>query len=242
MFSNPISEHLAQTVHLTLYFLSVGMSVIIDDLNLDQKDVDYWKAVAKKGEAKVQIIDLRKVKFDTLIQRHRDNKINYKVPEMVNLALKHDLYPKPKKKFVICDLDMTLADCSKRLKHIVGKKRKDYKKFFEEISTDSLRESCFFALQDYAKAGHDIFFLTDRPESTRSATEKWLADKGIFATLPINSLIMRPNGDDRPASKVKQDLIDTYFLHEDWIEVIIDDDQATKDMVAENYKIKTLSI
>jgi len=242
MHLNPIFQSLVHAQTLAAYYLSLDLTVVIDDLNLKKTELDFWKAFAKGQKVKAKVIDLRKVKFDVLIQRHRDNKINYKVPAMVNLALQYDLYPKPKKKFVICDLDMTLTDCTKRLKYVVGVKKKNYKKFFEETPNDTLREECFFTLQDYAKAGHDIFFLTDRPEATRSATEKWLADKGIFATLPINSLIMRPHGDNRPAAEVKKDLIETYFHHDDWIEVIIDDDQTVIEMIKDNYKIKTLSI
>ena len=52
--------------------------------------------------------------------------------------------------------------------------------------------------------------VTGRPERTRKDTEKWLRKHGV----PFHVLHMRGDGDRRPDSEVKKDILDKYFVKE----------------------------
>ena len=56
--------------------------------------------------------------------------------------------------------------------------------------------------------GYDLVFMTSRPEKYRRETERWLMDHGV---LFYDALIMRPNGDMRKDTEVKESLYNKYF-------------------------------
>jgi hypothetical protein len=106
--------------------------------------------------------------------------------------------PRP---LAIVDLDGVLADVRHRLHHIDGA-RKDWAAFFAGIAGDPpLAEG--FAVVERLLADHEVVLLTGRPERTRAATEQWLSAQG----LPRLRVIMRRDGDRRPARQVKRQLV-----------------------------------
>lgn len=101
----------------------------------------------------------------------------------------------------IVDLDGVLADVRHRLRHIDGA-HKDWTAFFAGIPDDPpLAEG--FAVVERLLADHEVVLLTGRPERTRAATERWLSDQG----LPRLRVVMRREGDRRPARQVKRQLV-----------------------------------
>ena len=119
-------------------------------------------------------------------------------------------------KDVIVDIDGTLADCTHRLHHVRGK-RKRWKKFFASASQDKPRLEVLAHVRELAKQ-HTIHLVTGRPEEYRQQTLKWLAHYRV----PFNSLYMRESGDHRPDDVVKQDILDLCF-DKSKIELVIDD-------------------
>jgi phosphoglycolate phosphatase-like HAD superfamily hydrolase len=101
----------------------------------------------------------------------------------------------------IVDLDGVLADVRHRLRHVDGR-HKDWDAFFAGIPDDPpLAEGV--AVLERLLADHEVILLTGRPERTRAATERWLSAQG----LPRLRVIMRREGDRRPARQVKRQLV-----------------------------------
>jgi len=115
-------------------------------------------------------------------------------------------------KTYICDIDGTLADIGHRLRFIQSEP-KDWDGFFEacaedkpiKVVIDVIRAIGFVAWHthnddDYSK----IIYLTGRPERVREKTHRWLAVNG----LPDGELIMREDGDHRPDTIAKRELLE----------------------------------
>jgi len=119
----------------------------------------------------------------------------------------------------IVDLDGVLADVRPRLPHIEGA-RKDWAAFFAGIPDDPpLAEG--LAVVHRLLADHEVVLLTGRPERTRADTEWWLAAQG----LPRLRLIMRRDGDRRPARQVKRQLVRRLAAGRT-VAIVVDDDPA----------------
>jgi len=123
----------------------------------------------------------------------------------------------------IVDLDGVLADVRHRLHHIEGA-RKDWDAFFAGIPDDPPLAEGLAVLARLVADGHEIVLLTGRPERTRADTERWLQEQG----LPRVRLIMRREGDRRPARQVKRSLV-RRLARERTVAVVVDDDPAVCD-------------
>jgi len=123
----------------------------------------------------------------------------------------------------VIDLDGVLADVRHRLRHIQDG-RKDWDGFFAGISADEVLPEGRAVLERLA-GDHDIVYLTGRPERTRPDTEDWLARHG----LPLGELIMRREGDRRPARVTKPALLRRYAAAGRRVAVVVDDDPAVCD-------------
>lgn len=119
----------------------------------------------------------------------------------------------------VIDLDGVVADVRPRLHHIEGAK-KDWQAFFDGVGDDDVLAEGR-AVVDRLAPDHEIVYLTGRPERTRRATEDWL-DRH---ELPRGRLIMRRDGDRRPARMVKPALLRSLARGRQ-IAVVVDDDAA----------------
>lgn len=112
-----------------------------------------------------------------------------------------------KPKAVIWDLDGTLSDDRTRA-HFVeveqGRAR-DWKSYFDAIDTDPPIAASLEVLRALHAAGNRVVFLTGRPEYTRRKTERWLRANGLTQ---YDALIMRPEGDYRPAGFFKAEVVE----------------------------------
>lgn len=203
---------------LALGFLKKGTSVIVDDTNLNPKTVQSWKTLAKMANAKIEYGDMTHIPLAECIVRDstREKKVGKDV--IVNMALRTGMY-ELKGPIVICDLDGTLCDTSKRQRFLEGPK-KDWKSFFEDIPNDEPRAHVRRALIQAFNGGATIVYVSGRPEKYKQQTLAWLKKHCLNFHATI---IMRRDGDNRPDTEVKQDILDTYFPDKEDIACVIDD-------------------
>jgi hypothetical protein len=123
----------------------------------------------------------------------------------------------------IIDLDGVLADVRHRLRHIEGG-RKDWPAFFAGIPDDPVLPEGR-AVVDRLAGDHELVYLTGRPERARPDTEAWLERHA----LPRGRLIMRREGDRRPARVTKPALLRRYAENGRSIAVVVDDDPQVCD-------------
>lgn len=117
----------------------------------------------------------------------------------------------------IFDIDGVLADVSHRV-HFLERRPKDWGRFFAAATEDPpLPEG--LALAAEAEKDCDVGYVTGRPEWCRPDTEAWLLEHG----LPEGTLMMRPNGDHRPARVVKPKLL-RELARDRVVAVVVDDD------------------
>jgi len=116
------------------------------------------------------------------------------------------------------DLDGVLADVRHRLPHLAGH-RKDWDAFFAAAPDDPpLAEG--LAVVTRLTADHDVVYVTGRPERCRRDTLEWLRRHG----LPTGRLVMRREGDRRPARLTKVALL-RRLAGERPVAVLVDDDE-----------------
>lgn len=123
----------------------------------------------------------------------------------------------------IVDLDGVLADVRHRLHHVEGA-AKNWDAFFAGIPDDPPLAEGLAVVERLRAEGHEIVVLTGRPERTRADTEQWLARHG----LPRVRVIMRREGDRRPARQTKRGLVRRLAAGRT-VSVIVDDDPAVCD-------------
>lgn len=99
---------------------------------------------------------------------------------------------------MVFDLDGVLADARHRL-HYLRHSPKDWDAFFGAASLDPVLPQGAELVALAVGQGHQVIYLTGRPERCRNDTEAWLADRG----LPAGPLHMRRDGDRRPARFTK---------------------------------------
>ena len=117
----------------------------------------------------------------------------------------------------IIDIDGVLADATHR-QHLVARPPKDWNAFFAAVGGDSVIERGRQRLFDLAQL-HEVVLLSGRPESSRTDTVSWLEGHGIV----VGRLVLRPDGDHRPAASLKADLVRHISSPTDTA-VVVDDD------------------
>lgn len=120
---------------------------------------------------------------------------------------------------VVFDIDGVLADVRHRLRHVAAKP-KNWDAFFASAPQDPLLERGAKFARD-AASSHDIVYLTGRPERTRDDTLAWLQKN----QLPAGRLIMRREGDRRPAVLTKTQML-RQLSKEQRVDLVLDDDPA----------------
>ncbi|MDQ1703622.1 MAG: hypothetical protein QOF57_2874 [Frankiaceae bacterium] len=117
----------------------------------------------------------------------------------------------------VFDIDGVLADVRHRLHH-VETQPKNWDMFFEAAVDDApLAEGLALAAQ--LAVDHEIVYLTGRPERTRTGTAQWLRAND----LPVGKLLMRRDGDRRPARMVKV-AVARQLADKGRLAVVVDDD------------------
>jgi hypothetical protein len=119
--------------------------------------------------------------------------------------------------YAAVDLDGVLADVRHRL-HFVERRPKNWDAFFDAALEDPLLDEGR-AVVDELWDGHEVVYLTGRPERCRLDTLEWLRRYG----LPEGRLIMRRKGDFRPARLTKVELLRQLAASRP-VAVLVDDD------------------
>lgn len=117
----------------------------------------------------------------------------------------------------VFDIDGVVADVRHRLHHLENYPQ-DWDSFFSEAVDDPPLADGLQLVLDQLLAGHEIAWLTGRPEWIRRLTRAWLVDQ----SLPVTELFMRPNGDFRPARRFKVDVLNRLQGRD--IVLFVDDD------------------
>lgn len=200
------------------WFLSQGVSVIIDDTNLNPGVVQSWKDLAKIHNAKIEYCEMETTIEECICRDEiRDKRVGRDV--IIKMALQYLDYLKGEKA-VICDLDGTLCDTSKRI-HYVTQEKKDWKSFFDELSNDEIRNEVLDELIKYEEQGCKIFFVSGRPELYREKTEIWLEQK-LKGYKLHTALIMRETRDKRPDTETKSEIFEKYLKNLSIVKVFDD--------------------
>jgi hypothetical protein len=121
--------------------------------------------------------------------------------------------------FAVLDIDATLSDTRHRL-HFIEKRPKDWDSFFAAGKHDAPLEEGRTVAVSLAR-GHEVVYLTGRPERTRRDTEQWLKKHGF----PDGRLLMRNNADRRPSATMKLEKL-RRLAAERKVAILIDDDVA----------------
>jgi hypothetical protein len=119
--------------------------------------------------------------------------------------------------YAVVDIDGVIADVRHRLYH-VERRPKDWAAFFAAAEGDGLLAEGVAVVQRLA-ADHAIVYLTGRPDRLRGQTESWLRRHG----LPAGELVMRQEGDRRPARLTKIGLL-RRLARRGRVAVLVDDD------------------
>jgi hypothetical protein len=117
----------------------------------------------------------------------------------------------------VIDVDGVVADVRHRLHHL-DTRPKDWAAFFAAAAADPpLAEGIGRVLA--LAAGHEVVFLTGRPEHLRRTTELWLDQHGIGG----HRVLMRRRGDFRPARVAKAEELRRLARGRD-VALVLDDD------------------
>lgn len=193
-----------------------NINVIVDDTNLSEGHREMWKQLAKE---EISGFEVKTFDTDAWECIKRDEKREKKVGRhlILNMAMQYNLVPNLKN-IVVCDIDGTVADITHRLEYVKGDK-KDWKAFFGAMDKDTRRWSVYKQAMEEAVANDgELIFVSARPEDYREVTEKWLADNFMEHT----HLIMRPSGNSRPDTEVKQAIYDKFLKKYNIIKVYDD--------------------
>jgi len=237
-----------QTCILQTFVKENVRCIIIDDTNYNTGHLTRIKSICSRYN--FEMIDMHRdygVTLKECIDRNeiRANRVpkvaiyamnkKYRVIERVNNPENCKVFTYDGD-YVVADLDGTLAHCEHRMKFIDGSMgKKKWKPFFDGMADDTVMDGTRQLLEDTYE-GHPVVFVTGRPNDYRNTTEKWLKDNDIN----YDALYMRPQGDYRPDTVVKQEIIDLY-LDKDKIVMWLDDSPQIIEQVRKN-GINTLKI
>jgi thiamine monophosphate synthase len=117
----------------------------------------------------------------------------------------------------VIDVDGVVADVRHRLHHIESSP-KDWGAFFARADRDPPLAVGVERVRNLSQ-GHEIVFLTGRPERLRRVTEAWLEKHGIGG----HKVVMRRHGDFRPARVAKAEEL-RRLARGRTVAVVLDDD------------------
>lgn len=108
-------------------------------------------------------------------------------------------------KTIVFDMDGTLVNVSS-LRHLVegGTKQKNFDEFHRQSVNCPPIDWVRVAAHEAADMGYRVIQVTARQEKYRACTSWWIADNEV----PSDGLYMRANGDFRPDSDVKREILD----------------------------------
>lgn len=230
---------------MVLAALKAGKVVVVDDTNLGDFHKERWANIAKEAGSTFESKTFSESDLTTLIERDTASDSVRGSHVIIRLALENCYVKFEDDSVVLCDIDGTIANLNHRLQYAKGE-TKDWDAFFSLISEDTLIESTKDLLVNALADGKTIIFVSARPERCRADTEAWLLRNGMYnsnvspnlhvdgvAQMPYFALLMRPDGDSRDDTVVKQNILDN-CLDLKWIHKVIDDRPRVIEMWRKN--------
>jgi HAD superfamily, subfamily IIIB (Acid phosphatase) len=130
------------------------------------------------------------------------------------------------RKYILCDIDGTLADIEHR-RHLLTIEPRDWPAFFERMVHDKPNLPIVNLYKTIWESGrYSCILVTGRPEKYRNATLCWLSSNGIL----FESLLMRSDGDKRPDYVVKLEMLEKLRQSGASVEFVIDDRRSVVEM------------
>lgn len=113
-------------------------------------------------------------------------------------------------KLVVCDIDGTISKVGDRIKYL-EQTSKDWDAFYGACGEDEPNKPIIELLDNFTwNTGCKVVYCTGRRESCRNDTELWLT-LNVFSWGFTGDLTMRKDGDFRPDTIVKKELLDNYL-------------------------------
>lgn len=128
--------------------------------------------------------------------------------------------PAPPLPYAVVDIDGVVADVRHRLTY-VERRPKDWRRFFDAAPLDPVLPEGRAVVEQLVASGHELVWLTGRPERCRRDTLDWLARHD----LPPGRLYMRREADHRPARVTKLAVLRQLAARRP-VAVMVDDDTA----------------
>jgi len=203
-------------------FLADGVSVIVDDTNLNPVHETVLRDLAQRHGAIFSIKDFTEVSLEECVTR--DLARAQSVGETAIITM-YDRWLKPDPltpsqppvdlaSVVLVDIDGTVALMD-------GRGPFDWAK----VGSDKPNMPVHVMVKALAKDGYRIVFLSGRDSTCREQTISWLRDHFDFDF----DLLMRPVGDNRKDAVVKRELFDTHIAGRYHVLVVLDDrDQVVR--------------
>ncbi len=203
-------------------FLDFGYSVVVDDTNFCQKNIDAITKICNEKSVEFEIVFI-----DTPLKEciRRDSKRQNPVGEKVII----DMYTKylqhknvlqqdrQAPHIIIFDVDGTLA--------LNNGKRGWYD--WNSVWKDDINEYVVNLARTYgANTDEQIFIFSGRDSSCFDMTKEWLEKKYV----PFDRLMMRKKGDNRPDEIVKKELFDEFIRGKFFVDFVVDDRPKVCDM------------
>jgi len=144
-------------------------------------------------------------------------------------------------RFVLCDLDGTLADVNHRLHYIKNDDgtlkpyaERDWDSFNAACVDDKPNEDVIQILKQLLFGCRMFYILSGRNDVVRAETVQWL-EKHVYWDLDYDThLIMRKADDRRPDTEVKLEMVRELCLTPDDVLCVLDDRQCVVDMWRKN--------
>jgi predicted kinase len=211
--------------------LRARADVIVDDTNLRPRTVREWAELAARYGATFEVHDFTDVPLAECLRRDAERPADERVGEvgirrMYDRYLKGRTLPLPIPSVnqadvryvpddtlppaVLVDIDGTVA--------VMGD-RGPYD--WHRVGEDAPNQAVIAAVRAMHAAGNAIVFCTGRDESSRDETDAWL---DLFVGVPYEGLFMRPWGDSRRDSIVKQEIFESQ-IRDRWRIVGVFDDR-----------------
>lgn len=214
--------------------LRLGVDVICDDTNLQQRTARDLAKLAARAGAGIAVVDMTDVPLETCLLRNSRRVDKPPVPEdairsMHSRFLAGRAFPLPLPEepagaatdgvpyepkpgtppAVLVDIDGTVA-------------LKGARSPFDEtrVHEDRPNIPVIEVVRQERAAGKRVIFMSGRTDACREATEEWLR---VYVGVPWEALHMRPAGDMRKDSVVKRELFDRHVREHYDVRRVYDD-------------------
>lgn len=186
--------------------LEAGNHVVSDDTNLAPKHETRLKQLAKNNGAKFELIDMTDITPEECIKRdlQRERSVGSEViMSMYNQFLRPPIPVIERNEDLpdvyLCDIDGTVAKMDGRSPYN-----------WDKVGSDKPNTPIIGIIEKIIKTGSEVIFVSGRDESCILETGVWLKENIKGIPMPF-TLLMRPKGDMRKDTVVKEEIYNTHI-------------------------------